>query len=79
MKHKVKVLSKEEVLSERSNKYDFIDISKEDIEKQRNYAEEQGNKIIEFTKKYQGTDKHNDIMLAIEFGYQLCNDYYTEE
>jgi len=31
-----------------------------------------GEKIIEYAKKYEGTDKYGAVMLAIEFGYELA-------
>ena len=34
-----------------------------------------GEEIINFTKEFEGTDKYNSIMLAIEFGYQLALKY----
>lgn len=33
-----------------------------------------GKKIIEYCKQYEGTDKYNDVLKAIEFGYQLGAD-----
>ena len=34
-------------------------------------SEEIGEKIVQYCKKYEGTNKYNDILKAIEFGYQL--------
>ena len=31
-----------------------------------------GEKIIEYAKQYEGTSKYNDILIAIQFGYQLA-------
>lgn len=30
-----------------------------------------GEKIVEYCKQYEGTNKYNDVLKAIEFGYQL--------
>jgi hypothetical protein len=37
-------------------------------------SHELGSKIVEYAKKYEGTTKYNDILLAIEFGYNLHNE-----
>lgn len=34
-------------------------------------SEEIGEKIVQYCKKYEGTNKYNDVLKAIEFGYQL--------
>ena len=34
-------------------------------------SEEIGEKIVQYCKKYEGTNKYNDILKAIEFGYNL--------
>ena len=33
--------------------------------------EEIGEKIVQYCKKYEGTDKYTDVLKAIEFGYKL--------
>lgn len=33
-----------------------------------------GEKIVEYCKQYEGTNKYNDVLEAIEFGYQLSID-----
>ncbi len=33
-----------------------------------------GEKIVEYCKQYEGTNKYNDVLKAIEFGYQLSID-----
>lgn len=60
------------------NVIDEIILKAKEIENENNKVEEDessklGHKIIEYAKKYEGTDKYNDILLAIEFGYQLNN------
>lgn len=152
MKHKVRVLPKEEILNNRCNKYEFINfdeiamkdkinklirdlvhyeqeiaeymslqihldfyaldivelvmnlerefniqISDEECENIKTVGDvyktvssksllaankTQNNAIEEmreFTNKYEGTDKYNDVMLAIEFGMQLNEKYYGKE
>jgi hypothetical protein len=37
-------------------------------------SEEIGEKIVQYCKKYEGTNKYNDVLKAIEFGYQLSID-----
>lgn len=34
-------------------------------------VKELGKKINEYCKQYEGTDKYNDVVLAIQFGYHL--------
>ena len=34
-------------------------------------SDEFGEKIVQYCKKYEGTNKYNDILKAIEFGYNL--------
>lgn len=36
---------------------------------------EMGREVVEYAKKFEGTPSYNDIMLAIEFGYQLALKY----
>ena len=62
MKHKGKVLTKEEVEAGRSSAYEYEIF----------YAQEVGEKIVAYAKRYEGTDRYNAIILAIEFGYQLA-------
>lgn len=38
------------------------------------YTELMGSKVVEYAEKYIGTGKYNDILLAIEFGFQLSQD-----
>lgn len=38
-----------------------------------------GEDLMLYCKKYEGTDKYNDVMLAIEFGMSLYQKYYGEE
>jgi hypothetical protein len=35
-----------------------------------------GKEILDYVEKYKGTNKYNDILLAIEFGYHLKEKEY---
>lgn len=41
---------------------------------QETQEEIMGKKVVEYCKQYEGTDKYDVAMLAIEFGYNLKND-----
>lgn len=115
MRHKVRVIPKEEILNNRCNKYEFLNFdnmenktiteslkeyfettSREKIEKDWAESSDIGvtvddflaankiqNQMIEelreYTNKFEGTDRYNDIMEAIEFGFQLNSKYYGKE
>ena len=50
------------------------DIESETCENMQTFRDdiEFGNKVLEYCKQFEGTDKYNVAMLAIEFGYNLA-------
>lgn len=46
-------------------------MSQQEIELQVQKTEERGQRIVDYLDMYKGTNLYNEIVLAIEFGYQL--------
>jgi len=59
--------------SKKESKYKLKVNSKNEItiRNSTSTSEEIGEKIVKYCKKYEGTNKYNDVLKAIEFGYQL--------
>lgn len=54
-------------------------MSEQEIELQVQKTEERGQRIVDYLDMYKGTNLYNEIALAIEFGYQLGEEYYNEK
>jgi hypothetical protein len=49
----------------------WSELMKKDLPQQETPEEIMGKKVAEYCKQYEGTDKYNVAMLAVEFGYNL--------
>lgn len=75
-KHAGRVISKEEIMTNRCNAYEFLDFDEKGIEEQVKLTEKRGERVFKYLDAYKGQNIYNEIALAIEFGYQLKSEEY---